>query len=63
MIQFICDRCKGIIPEETLKKKYATYQIRKWKADDVLYPPLDLCPKCYKDFDKWLKEGGTQHDD
>lgn len=62
MIQFICDRCKEIIPEETVKKKYATYQIKRRKADDLLSSPLDLCPKCYKDFDKWLKEGDTQND-
>ena len=63
MIQFICDRCKEIIPEETVKKQYATYQIRKRIKEDLLAPPLDLCPKCYKYFDKWLKDGGTQHED
>lgn len=58
MIQFICDRCKKPIPGAPAKKNYATYQIRKLKRkeDDILYPPLDLCPKCYKDLDKWLKE-------
>lgn len=58
MIQYVCDRCGKTIDEETLKENYATYQIRKREKGNglCLRSPLDLCPDCYKSFDKWLNE-------
>lgn len=60
MIQYVCDRCGKTIDRETLKKNYATYEIRKRKAEKsgggfVFESPLDLCPDCYKNFSNWLK--------
>lgn len=61
MIQYVCDRCRKPIDNETLKKNYATYEIRKRKLEKscggfTLESPLDLCPDCYKSFSKWLEE-------
>ena len=61
MLQYICDRCGKTTDNETSKKNYATYEIRKRilqksSGGFVLESPLDLCPDCYKSFSKWLKE-------
>lgn len=62
MIQYVCDRCGKTIDDETSKKNYATYQIKKRHKNFGLEPPLDLCPDCYKSFDKWLKEVKDKND-
>lgn len=55
MIQYVCDRCGKNIDNETSKKNYATYEIRKRRGGSILESPLDLCPDCYKNFSDWLK--------
>lgn len=60
MLQYVCDRCGKPIDNETLKKDYATYEIRKRKLEkgckgSILESPLDLCPCCYKSLSVWLK--------
>lgn len=56
MIQYVCDRCRKTIDEETSKENYATYQIKKRIKNFGFENPLDLCPDCYESFSKWLKE-------
>lgn len=66
MIQYVCDRCGKTIDEETSKKNYATYEIRKREKSSggfILKSPLDLCPDCYKSFSKWLNERRAEGSD
>ena len=62
MMQLICDRCGDTIDTGTNEKKHSAYRISEQKMNGG-WMPLDICPKCLEDLCKWIKEGGTQHDD
>ena len=52
-----CDRCGVAISIQDRRKNKFDYTLNHWSST-LLYENVDLCPKCQREFIRWLSKGG-----